>query len=113
MIEEKMRIGGKKVEGEKGDLDVLNPFNGEKVGSVPRASENQVNQAMEIANNFQPELTRYERQQILSKTAELLVSRRDRSQTWLLQNPDSAKKIRFMKLEEHLMCLVLQGSFAF
>ena len=77
MIEEKMRIGGKRVEGENGNLDVFNPFNGEKVGSVPRASENQVNQAMEIANNFQPELTRYERQQILSKTAELLVSRRD------------------------------------
>ena len=77
MLEEKMRIGGKKVEGEKGNLDVLNPFNGEKVGSVPRASENQVDHAMEIAKNFQPELTRYERQQILSKTAELLVSRRD------------------------------------
>ena len=77
MHEEKMRIGGKKIEGGNGNLDVLNPFNGEKVGSVPRASENQVDQAMEIAKNFQPELTRYERQQILSKTAELLVSRRD------------------------------------
>ena len=77
MLEEKMRIGGKKIEGENGNLDVLNPFNGEKVGSVPRASENQVDQAMEIAKNFQPEFTRYERQQILSKTAELLVSRRD------------------------------------
>ena len=52
MLEEKMRIGGKKVEGETGNLDVLNPFNGEKVGSVPRASENQVDQAMEIAKNF-------------------------------------------------------------
>ena len=77
MIEEKMRIGGKRVEGENGNLDVLNPFNGEKVGTVPRASEKQVDQAMEIAKNFQPSLTRYERQQILSKTAELLVSRRD------------------------------------
>jgi len=28
MLEEKMRIGGKKVEGENGNLDVLNPFNG-------------------------------------------------------------------------------------
>ncbi len=77
MLEEKMRIGGIKVEGENGSVDVMNPFNGEKVGSVPRASESQVDQAMEIANNFQPKLTRYERQQILSKTAELLVSRRD------------------------------------
>ncbi len=77
MIEEKMRIGGKKVDGENGTIDVFNPFNGEKVGSVPRASKGQVDQTMEIAKNFQPKLTRYERQQVLSKTAELLVSRRD------------------------------------
>ncbi|MDP6888190.1 MAG: phosphonoacetaldehyde dehydrogenase [SAR324 cluster bacterium] len=77
MIDEKMRIGGKKVNGENGTIDVFNPFNGEKVGSVPRASKGQVDQTMEIAKNFQPKLTRYERQQVLSKTAELLVSRRD------------------------------------
>ena len=77
MTEEKMRIGGKKVDGENGTIDVFNPFNGEKVGSVPRASKGQVDQTMEIAKNFQPKLTRYERQQVLSKTAELLVSRRD------------------------------------
>ena len=77
MIDEKMRIGGKKVDGENGTIDVFNPFNGEKVGSVPRASKGQVNQTMEIAKNFQPKFTRYERQQVLSKTAELLVSRRD------------------------------------
>ena len=46
-----MYIGGKKVEGENGNLDVLNPFNGEKVGKVPRASKSQVDQAMEIAKN--------------------------------------------------------------
>ncbi|MEC7683373.1 MAG: aldehyde dehydrogenase family protein, partial [SAR324 cluster bacterium] len=77
MIEEKMRIGGEKVTGENGSLDVLNPFNGEKVGSVPRASSSQVEKAMRIAQDFKPKLTRYERQQILSKTAEILVSRRE------------------------------------
>ncbi|HAF89392.1 MAG TPA: aldehyde dehydrogenase, partial [Deltaproteobacteria bacterium] len=54
MIDEKMRIGGKKVDGENGTIDVFNPFNGEKVGSVPRASKGQVDQTMEIAKNFQP-----------------------------------------------------------
>ena len=76
-MDKKMRIGGKKVDGENGTIDVFNPFNGEKVGSVPRASKGQVDQTMEIAKNFQPKLTRYERQQVLSKTAELLISRRD------------------------------------
>ena len=56
MIDEKMRIGGKKVDGENGTIDVFNPFNGEKVGSVPRASTGQVNQTMEIAKNF-PEIS--------------------------------------------------------
>ena len=77
MIEEKMRINGKKVDGENGKIDVINPFNGAKVGTVPRASKKQIDQTMEIAKNFQPKLTRYERQQILSKTAELLIYRRD------------------------------------
>ena len=77
MIEEKMRICGEKVTGENGYLDVHNPFNGEKVGSVPRASSSQVENAMRIAQEFKPKLTRYERQQILSKTAEILVSRRE------------------------------------
>ena len=54
MIEEKMRIGGEKVTGENGSLDVLNPFNGEKVGSVPRASSSQVEKAMRIAQDFNP-----------------------------------------------------------
>ncbi|MEC7220700.1 MAG: aldehyde dehydrogenase family protein, partial [SAR324 cluster bacterium] len=37
----------------------------------------QVQQALQIAKDFKPQLTRYERQQILTKTADLLVRRRD------------------------------------
>ena len=77
MFDKKMFIGGKKVEGELGSLEVINPFNGKVVGTVPRASKRQVDQAMEIAKNFQSNLTRYERQQILTTTADLLISRRD------------------------------------
>ena len=77
MFDKKMYIGGKKVEGEYGSLEVINPFNGKVVGTVPRASKRQVDQAMEIAKNFQSNLTRYERQQILTTTADLLISRRD------------------------------------
>ena len=77
MFDKKMYIGGKKVEGEHGSVEVINPFNGKVVGTVPRASKRQVDQAMEIAKNFQSNLTRYERQQILTKTADLLISRRD------------------------------------
>ncbi|MGB1832730.1 MAG: phosphonoacetaldehyde dehydrogenase [bacterium] len=74
---ETMRIGGQKITGDAGSLEVFNPYNNEIVGTVPRASRGQVQQALQIAKDFKPKLTRYERQQILTKTADLLVSRRD------------------------------------
>jgi len=74
---EKMRIAGEKVDGDTGKVvEVYNPYNGELVGTVPRASREQVANAFEIAANYKPTLTRYERQQILSKTAEIIVSRK-------------------------------------
>jgi putative phosphonoacetaldehyde dehydrogenase len=74
---EKMRIAGEKVDGDTGKVvEVYNPYNGEIVGTVPRASREQVANAFEIAANYKPTLTRYERQQILSKTAEIIVSRK-------------------------------------
>jgi len=72
-----MRIAGEKVDGDSGKLvEVFNPYNGELVGTVPRASREQVAAAFEIAANYKPKLTRYERQQILSKTADIIVSRK-------------------------------------
>jgi putative phosphonoacetaldehyde dehydrogenase len=74
---EKMRIAGEMVDGDTGEVvEVFNPYNGEIVGTVPRASRQQVANAFEIAANYKPTLTRYERQQILSRTAEILVSRK-------------------------------------
>ena len=77
IIHETMRIGGKRVEGENGRIDVLNPYNGQVVGTVPRASAEQVAEAFRIAAAYKPTLTRYERQQILQKTAEAIVARKD------------------------------------
>ena len=66
---ETMRIGGQKVTGDAGSLEVFNPYNNEIVGTVPRASQGQVQQALQIAKDFKPQLTRYERQQILTNSA--------------------------------------------
>jgi len=72
-----MRIAGEKVDADTGKVvEVYNPYNGELVGTVPRASREQVANAFEIAANYKPTLTRYERQQVLSKTAEIIVSRK-------------------------------------
>ena len=74
---EKMRIAGKLVDGDTGKrVEVLNPYNGEIVGTVPRASRAQVAEAFDIGASYKPKLTRYERQQILTRIAENIISRK-------------------------------------
>jgi putative phosphonoacetaldehyde dehydrogenase len=73
---EPMRIAGRKVEAD-GVIEVSYPFTNEVIGQVPAGGAEHAREAFEIAANYQPKLTRYERQQILQKTAELLVERRD------------------------------------
>jgi len=73
---EPMRIAGKKIDAEK-KIDVYYPYTNEIIGTVPAGTSDHAKQALEIASNYQPKLTRYERQQILQKTAEELVRRKD------------------------------------
>ena len=73
---EPMRIAGKKVDAEN-KIDVLYPYTNEIIGTVPAGTAEHAKEALNIASNYQPKLTRYERQQILQKTAEELVRRKD------------------------------------
>ncbi|MEA2876139.1 MAG: phosphonoacetaldehyde dehydrogenase [Hyphomicrobiales bacterium] len=73
---EAMRIAGKRVEIDQ-RIDVLNPYNGAVVGTVPAARPEHVREAFAKAKAFKPKLTRYERQQILLRTAELLAARKE------------------------------------
>jgi phosphonoacetaldehyde dehydrogenase len=73
---EAMRIAGRLVE--TGDtLDVFNPYTNEVVGTVPAARPEHVRDAFARARAFKPKLTRYERQQILQRTAEILRDRKE------------------------------------
>ena len=76
VIAESMRIGGKKVAAD-GVVAVHYPFTNEIIGTVPTGRAEHAARAFEIAAGFKPKLTRYERQQILFKTAELIRQRRD------------------------------------
>ncbi len=71
-----MRIAGQSVDADDA-IEVLNPYNDAVVGTVPNARADQVADAFAKAAAYKPNLTRYERQQILTKTAELLVGRKD------------------------------------
>ncbi|MGZ5714158.1 MAG: phosphonoacetaldehyde dehydrogenase [Caldimonas sp.] len=69
---EAMRIAGEKVGGERGGeraIEFLNPYTGERVGTVPKASVEEVRRAFAIARGYRARLTRHERSSILNKAA--------------------------------------------
>ncbi len=73
---ESMRVAGRKVEAEQ-QIEVSYPFTGEAIASVPAGLPEHAADAFRIAADFKPRLSRYERQQILFRTAEGLLERRD------------------------------------
>jgi putative phosphonoacetaldehyde dehydrogenase len=76
IIKEAMRIGGKKVEADD-VVPVHYPYTNEVIGTVPAGRAEHAAKAFAIAAAFTPKLTRYERQQILFRAAELIRSRKD------------------------------------
>jgi len=73
---EDMRIAGRRVAAQE-RIEVRNPFTGEVVGTVPAATPAQVAEAFRLGEAYKPRLTRWERQKILLRTAELLAERRE------------------------------------
>ncbi|MET0195402.1 MAG: aldehyde dehydrogenase family protein, partial [Hyphomicrobiaceae bacterium] len=73
---EKMRIAGKLVDGDE-RIEVRNPYTGDVVATVAAASPAQVAEAFRIGNAYKSKLTRYDRQKILTTTAEILARRRE------------------------------------
>jgi putative phosphonoacetaldehyde dehydrogenase len=76
VITESMRIGGRKVSAD-GVVPVHYPYTNEIIGTVPAGRAEHAAQAFAIAKAYKPKLTRYERQQILFRTAELIRDRKD------------------------------------
>src|SRR5579871_354464 len=73
---ELMRIGGREVAADD-VIEVRYPYTNEVVGTVPAGNAEHAREAFEIAANYRPRLTRYERQQILLRAADLIWERRD------------------------------------
>ncbi len=79
---ETMRIGGEHVDTEA-RVEVLYPYTDEVIGTVPAGTAEHARKAFEIAANYQPKLTRYERSQILQRAGEIIGERRDYLAKWL------------------------------
>jgi putative phosphonoacetaldehyde dehydrogenase len=73
---EAMRIAGKRIDlAER--IEVFNPYDNQVVGTVPAARPEHVRDAFAKAKAFKPKLTRYERQQVLLRTADMLRERKE------------------------------------
>ncbi len=79
---EAMRIGGKKVLTDN-VIEVRYPYTDEVIGTVPAGKAEHAREAFKIAAEYKSKLTRYERQQILFKTAELIQKKREELAYWL------------------------------
>src|ERR1041385_338909 len=73
---EAMRLPGKRVTTDS-PIEGFNPYRRGGVGPVPAARPEHVREAFAKAKAFKPKLTRYERQQILLRTADLLAARKE------------------------------------
>ena len=75
---EALRIAGEKIGADRSDdriIEVFNPYTGSVIGSVPKATQEEVRRAIAIGHAYRPKLTRYERANILNKAAALVRER--------------------------------------
>ncbi|MGH8851004.1 MAG: aldehyde dehydrogenase family protein, partial [Casimicrobiaceae bacterium] len=74
VLHQKMRIAGELVGGGR-LIEVLNPYTAAVVGTVPKATVDDVRRAFAIARAYRPMLTRFERSRILQRAAEIIRGR--------------------------------------
>ena len=78
MRHESLRIAGEKIGADRSGgrcIEVRNPFTRELVGSVPKATLDEVRRAYDFARAFRPRLSRFERSNILHRAAALVRGR--------------------------------------
>lgn len=91
MRHECMRIASEKVDNPR-HIEVHNPYNNAVAGTVPKATVADIRHAFQIAADYQPRLSRYERQSILMRTAQILESRRDEISDLITEESGICKK---------------------
>jgi len=79
---EGMRIGGETIHTDEVG-EARYPYTDEVIATVPAGTAEHARKAFEIAATYKPKLTRYERQQILHRTADLIIERREEIAHWL------------------------------
>jgi putative phosphonoacetaldehyde dehydrogenase len=76
VIRESLRIAGEKVSRDR-IVEVRHPFNGELVGTVPKATLDDVKRALKIARGYRSTLTRHARYTLLMKAGAIIAAKRE------------------------------------
>lgn len=111
VIAEAMRIGGQKVTTEE-VVPVHYPYTGRMIGTVPAGRAEHAARAFAIAKAYRPKLSRYERQQILFRTAELIRSRKDALSDLITLELGLSKKDSFYEVGRAYDVYSLAGQLA-
>jgi len=79
-----MRLAGRRVGSDRAKLEglsrvieVFNPYSGELLGTVPKASLEELRETYALANDTKPALSRFDRATILNKAASIVSGRRE------------------------------------
>src|SRR6202451_623307 len=75
-LRESLRIAGEKVSRER-VIEVRPPYSGALVGTVPKATADDVKRALKIGRSFKSKLSRHDRYKILMQAGAIIASRRD------------------------------------
>jgi len=71
---EGLRIGGESIARER-VIEIVNPYTGDCIGTVPKATVEDVRRACEIARAYRSSLSRYQRHEVLRRAADMVVAR--------------------------------------
>ncbi len=91
MIQESMRIEGKRVAAAR-SIEVTNPFTGKVIGTVPKASVEDVQRAFAFAKPYRCKLSRFERANILKTAANILRDRLEEASDLITMESGLCKK---------------------
>jgi phosphonoacetaldehyde dehydrogenase len=91
VIKESMRIEGFRVNRDQ-VIQVLNPYNGELVGTVPKATVEDVKKAFAYAKAYRCKLSRYQRSEILHRAAQILKDRTEEASNLITAESGLCKK---------------------
>jgi aldehyde dehydrogenase (NAD+) len=76
VVRESLRIAGEKVRRDR-IIEVRHPYSGALIGTVPKASVDDVRRALRIARAYRPVLTRHARYQILMRAGVIIEGKRE------------------------------------